>query len=403
MQSKCCRRRERIIMVSAFCALALMLIIIFANTQFVPKDTANAKQIKDETQDEKKIRDEDGKKLKPPDKGIYHGAFLSFGGTEDVVKTQSINDFESLIGKKMVWAMFSNNWGAEGIKFPEKNVKTIRNLGIIPFIRMMPRTDFREGEIDSKYTLQHIIDGNFDDKLRKWASDAKKIKSPMIIDFGPEMNGDWFPWSGILNGGGKLDRYGDAKHADGPEKFKDAYRHIINLFKKEGAHNITWVFHAFPPFEKNEDNELYKKWNNIKNYYPGDDYIDWIGLSVYGAVEPDSEWTSFTEILDKAYPVIAGISSDKPLAVFEFGVAEYPHLGNKSNWIKDALDSLEAGRYPRIKAISYWDEMWKDDSTDKIIDLRINSSIQSSQIYKDILNSSYFVSAAEFNSVLNRN
>src|SRR6476619_923878 len=116
MQSKCCRRRERIIMVSAFCALAIMLIIIFANTQFVPKDTANAKQIKDDTQNEKKIRDEDGKELKPPDKGIYHGDFLSFGGTEDVIKTQSINDFESLIGKKMVWAMFSNNWGAEGIK-----------------------------------------------------------------------------------------------------------------------------------------------------------------------------------------------------------------------------------------------------------------------------------------------
>ena len=221
-------------------------------------------------------------KITAPVKGVYQGAFVNFGGVEDEVRVQSINDFESLIGKKMVWAMFSNNWGAEGIKFPEKNVKTIRNLGIIPFIRMMPGPDFREGEIDSKYTLQHIIDGNFDDKLRKWASDAKKIKSPMIVDFGPEMNGDWFPWSGILNGGGKLDGYGDAKHADGHEKFKDAYRHIINLFKKEGAHNITWAFHVFPPFEKNENNELYKKWNNIKNYYPGDNYIDWIGLASTG-------------------------------------------------------------------------------------------------------------------------
>ena len=72
------------------------------------------------------------------------------------------------------------------------------------------------------------------------------------------------------------------------------------------------------------------------------------------------------------------------------------------NWIKNALDSLEAGRYPRIKAISYWDEIWKDDSTDKVIDLRINSSIQSSQIYKDILNSSYFVSQAEFQSLSRR-
>lgn len=382
------------IMVSVVLALAIILAIIFANSQFVARNKANAKQIQDETQFETK--------LTPPDKGIYHGAFPNFGGTEDTVRAQNINDFERKLGKKIVWAMFSDNWSAEGIKFPEKNVKIVHSLGIVPFIRMMPRIDFRMGELDSKYTLQHIIDGSFDGELRKWASDAKRLKIPMVVEFGPEMNGNWFPWSGILNGAGKRDGYEDAKYADGPERFKDAYRHIINLFKKQGVHNITWAFHAFPPLEKNEDSELYKKWNNIKNYYPGDDYIDWIGLSIYGAVEPDSEWTSFTEILDKAYPVIAGISADKPLAVFEFGVAEYPYLGNKSNWIKEALESLEAGRYPRIKAISYWDEMWKYDSNDKVIDLRINSSIKSSEIYKDILNSSYFVSIPEFTSTLKK-
>ena len=78
--------------------------------------------------------------------------------------------------------------------------------------------------------------------------------------------------------------------------------------------------------------------------------------------------------------------------------AEYPQLGNKTEWIKNALESLEGGRYPRIKAISYWDEIWKDDSSDKVIDLRINSSIKSSEIYREILNSSYFVSQAEFQS-----
>jgi beta-mannanase len=79
------------------------------------------------------------------------------------------------------------------------------------------------------------------------------------------------------------------------------------------------VFHVFPPVEKSESNVLHKKWNNIKNYYPGDNYIDWIGLSVYGAIEPDSGWMSFTDVIDIAYPVITEISADKPLAVFEFG------------------------------------------------------------------------------------
>jgi beta-mannanase len=332
----------------------------------------------------------------PPVKGVYNGAFSNFGGTEDEVRVQNINDFQKIIEKKIIWAMFSDNWGKEGIIFPEKNVMTIHSLGIVPFIRMMPRSDFAEGKIDSEFTLEKIIDGKFDDELRKWANDAKKVHIPMIVDFGPEMNGNWFPWSGIVNGGGKRDGYGDPKLADGPERFKDAYRHIINLFRKQGADDITWAFHVFPPVEKNEDGELHKKWNNLKNYYPGDEYIDWIGVSVYGAVEPDSEWRSFTEILDKAYPVIAGISAEKPLGVFEFGVAEYPRLGNKTEWIRDALESLEAGKYPRIKAISYWDEKWNDGSTSKVIDLRINSSTMASQAYKQMLKSPYFLSEAEF-------
>ena len=53
-----------------------------------------------------------------------------------------------MIGKKIVWAMFSNNWGREGITFPEEIVLTINRLGIVPFIRMMPRDDFQAGERD---------------------------------------------------------------------------------------------------------------------------------------------------------------------------------------------------------------------------------------------------------------
>ena len=52
-------------------------------------------------------------KITPPVKGIYQGAFVNFGGEEDEVRVQNIIDFEKMIGKKIVWAMFSNNWGRE--------------------------------------------------------------------------------------------------------------------------------------------------------------------------------------------------------------------------------------------------------------------------------------------------
>jgi hypothetical protein len=34
-----------------------------------------------------------------------------------------------------------------------------------------------------------------------WADSARAFGHPLIVSFGDEMNGDWFPWSGIYYGG----------------------------------------------------------------------------------------------------------------------------------------------------------------------------------------------------------
>jgi beta-mannanase len=325
-------------------------------------------------------------KLRPPLRGIYNGAF-TFGAEEDHVTKRTIINFEKMIGKKLAWAYFSNNWGSNGIAFPEASVRTIHDLGIVPFIRIMPRSNFDRGTIDPEFTLQSIIDGKFDNDIRRWADNAKRVGIPLMLEFGTEVNGDWFPWSGILNGGGIKNGYGDPSYPDGPERFRDAYRHVVNLFRDEGVRNITWCFHV----TTKDTGSTLESWNNMKNYYPGDDYVDWIGLSVYGADKPASKWKSFTDILDKAYPELASISNTKPLALFEFGILEDPQQGNKTKWISDALNSLESGRYPRIKAISYWNEIFTDGKLGAI-DFRINSSADTAELYKQIINSSFFVS-----------
>ncbi len=59
--------------------------------------------------------------------------------------------------------------------------------------------------------------------------------------------------------------------------------------------NITWFFHI------NSDSEPIEAWNDFENYYLGDDYIDWIGVSVYELLEEDKESCEFSEKLDKDY------------------------------------------------------------------------------------------------------
>lgn len=337
-------------------------------------------------------------KISPPAKGVYHSALSNFGGLEDEISTQKILDFEHLVGKNITWAYFSNNWNESGIHFPTAAVKAIHSLGVVPFLRIMPRdSNYVEGVKDQKYTQEGIISGVFDngqDGIRQWMIDAKKAGVPIMVDIEPEMNGHWFPWSGIVNNPG------------GPHKYVQVYRHIVDLSRKMNVTNITWAFHIFPPQDL-PDTISDVSWNNVANYYPGDKYVDWIGISVYGQDEIGSYWESFTSIMDQAYPVVANLGNKtKPIAVFEWAVLEDPTMGNKSQWIHDALTSIESGKYPRIKAISYWNEAWDDCPTNchngeqhKIINLRVNSDSQALAVYKKMIASPFFVSKAAIQKI----
>ena len=181
-------------------------------------------------------------KILPPASGVYHGAYPDFGSTEDEASYDKVVAFETLAKKGIVLAYFSNNW-YDDLRFPQEEVEEIISAGAIPFIRLMPRIDFTNLD-DDTYSLENIIKGDFDTELISWAEAAKQINSPLMVEFGTEVNGDWFPWSGELNGGSKMETYGNESLYDGPERFRDAYRHIVNLFEERGADNITWVFHV---------------------------------------------------------------------------------------------------------------------------------------------------------------
>ncbi len=253
-------------------------------------------------------------KLLEPAAGIYHAAFPDFGGTEDIVTAARIKDFETLVNKEIVWAYFSNNW-YNNIRFPAEEVNTIHSAGKIPFIRIMPRTTFDEGGPDPNYTMQKIIDGVYDTDLTQWALDAANTNIPLLVEFGTEVNGNWFPWNGQYNGAGETTGYGDSTLPDGAERFRDAYRHVIDISNANGANNITWFFHI------DAYGSPAASWNDIANYYPGDNYIDWLGVSVYGPQESNEDYQEFSEIMDDVYPSLSNLSN-KPIAILEFAITE---------------------------------------------------------------------------------
>jgi len=253
-------------------------------------------------------------KLLAPTNGMYHCAFPDFGGDEENITKEAIDEFREQAGKDIVWASFSDNW-MNDIHFPIEEVNTIVGEGILPYIRMMPKTNFVENKVDPVYTLQKIINGDYDADLTQWFIEAKNTNTALLVEFGTEVNGSWFSWNGKYHGAGEMTGYGDPNKADGPERFVDAFRHIVDISNANGADNITWFFHLDDNGEPNEE------WNNFENYYPGDDYVDWIGVSSYGQITKKDDYGSLEEKLDQVYERIVALSS-KPIAILETGMIE---------------------------------------------------------------------------------
>ncbi len=295
-------------------------------------------------------------KLLPPSWGAYLGAFPDFNTTkvysEDHVREARIADFEQLAGRPLSWVYFSQHWYL-GLAFPRERVLTIWRHGAVPYIAFLPSSGTfygpgkRQRNPERRYTLQRIIDGVFDPQLRAWAAAARDLNVPVLVSFGAEVNDEWGPWSARWNGAGETDGYGDPAYPDGAERYRDAFRHIVALTRAEGATNLTWFFHA-------DSYRPYTAWNRLELYYPGDGYVDWLGISDYGSLDARVPISPFARKIDVSgvYPTLTRLSG-RPMAIAEMGVVEYAP-GVKARWITDAFAALRSKRYPRVRAATWW-------------------------------------------------
>jgi len=290
----------------------------------------------------------------PPEGQLYHGVYPGGDETNDVT-FQALLDYENAAGKNVTWLHFSTYW-YQSRKFPTETALWIRNAGSIPYIRLMLQSDIKFSGNESIYTLQNILDGQFDADFHTWCVGARDFSTHLLVEYGTEINSDSFPWSGIRNGAGKTDGYGDPTFPDGPERFRDAYRHIIQICRDAGAVNITWVFHI--------DSDSYPDtpWNKFENYYPGDDWIDWIGISIYGVQTPtDIYYKIFRINLEKVQPRIIKLAPDKPIIIAEFGSAKNNPFIDQVKWTSDALTTITSLRYKNLIGFAWWNEAWQND------------------------------------------
>ncbi len=318
-----------------------------------------------------------GSMLVVPEHGIYTGAYIEFGDREDTVTLDKIDAFDRLVGKQQAIVASSSYWGEQ--TFPTANMELIARYGAVPLVFWSPwDRPYVEGLGPDKYSLTSIIAGEHDAYIEMWADAARAYGRPMIVSFANEMNGEWFPWSGKLYGGDTPIPGTDPIQYQGPETFKKAWRHVVDHVRARGAKNVQFVLHLMDYSMPQEE------WNLATHYFPGSDYVDWLGFSLYGVqFHTDEEWAPFFPLFDWPTTELCELDPLKPIMVCEWGVADLPEKGNKAQWIRDGFKWMrDEKKYPRVKACVFWHERWQNEDG-LYSNLRVNSTPESLQAYRE--------------------
>lgn len=179
---------------------------------------------------------------------------------------------------------------------------------------------------------KNILDGEYKTYFENYAKALKELNYPVLFRLNNEMNGDWCMYSAY--------HYG--KDAD---VYIALYRHLYEVFESQGANNVIYVWNpndkSFPDFS----------WNSYMAYYPGDKYVDIVGLTGYntGNYYSGEYWHSFERIYDNFYYSYAN-RFNHPFMITEFGSSS--HGGDKALWIEEMFKTLP--KYDRLKVAVWW-------------------------------------------------
>ena len=192
-------------------------------------------------------------------------------------------------------------------------------------------------ELYTRSALLAVLSGEYDEQLRQMAVSAAEFGHPFLFRLNNEMNSDWTSYSGIVT-------------LSDPDLYVAAWRYIYDIFEEEGVNNAIWVFNP------NDNDYPPASWNSFLAYYPGDEYVQVIGVTGYNtgtyyADVTNEKWKSFTDIYDEIQEAFGECFGEFPWIITEFASSSVG--GDKAAWIEEMFAHI--GDYENIKAAVWFD------------------------------------------------
>lgn len=159
-------------------------------------------------------------------------------------------------------------------------------------ITVEPWTWTRDERNTADFLREGIRQGYYDANMKSVCSVIGSLQSPVSIRWAHEMETDdgqfiWSAWK--------------------PEDYISAFRRMTDICRAEAPNaNIIWSPIGLP---------------NAKDFYPGDDYVDLVGLSIFGYEPWDKailgKPQTYPDLLTERYNAVKGFN--KPIVVAEVG------------------------------------------------------------------------------------
>ncbi|MDP9750276.1 MULTISPECIES: stalk domain-containing protein [Thermoanaerobacter] len=286
-----------------------------------------------------------------PKKGAYLGAYVY----QDTLINGDMKKFNELTGKKHASFFIYVGYGSP---FPQKWIDQLKEVGAAAHIAFEPNNG-----------LDQVKDDQY---LRNFARKLKESGIPVFLRFASEMNGDWTAYSGD------------------PKKYIEKWRLVHDVMEEEAPNvMMVWTVFTFPQ-------------SNILAYYPGDEYVDWVGVNIYNVVYHNNniklkaDHEDPLELLNYVYDTF---SERKPIQISEFGATHYTITDGKY-YVDFAIEKITRmynglkTKYPRVKSIFYFDvnNLINAPSGRRINNYAITDDERILKTYSNLISDPYFLS-----------
>lgn len=248
------------------------------------------------------------------------GVYMQSSPTNNFADTIA---FQEILGYKLKYHLFFHAWGSTDRDFPFYYFEMLSSQGITPILTWEPwNRDFAAPATPQEdFSLSSIANGNHDEYIASWALSAKQVSAPMIIRFAHEMNTDpgtkaWYPWQGE------------------PDNYIAAFTRVVQIFRTNSVDNVKFMWNPI----------FYTGREVPQQYYPGDEYVDYIGITVInlgnlqGLAGEEYFWLNCPFILNYQLNPIIQAEFNKPVIISEILTTD--NGGSKAEWFEQCIEQI---------------------------------------------------------------